>query len=139
MKKFKTLSAILTSLLFFALITSCGKKEDAKTEEGKAEGSAAVATLSPELEKGKEAFEMNCASCHGEKGAGDGPGGANLNPKPRDYRLPAEQWKNGPTAEGITKTLNEGIPGSGMVPYKHLGDETIQSLAKYVMHLHEGK
>lgn len=139
MRKFKKLSVILISLLFLALIISCGKKEEAKTDEGTTDGNAAVATLDPELEKGKEAFEMNCASCHGEKGAGDGPGGANLNPKPRDYRLPADQWKNGPTVEGITKTLNEGIPGSGMVSYKHLGDETLQSLAKYVMYLHEGK
>lgn len=33
---------------------------------------------------GKATFEMNCASCHGTTGKGDGPVGAALNPKPRD-------------------------------------------------------
>jgi mono/diheme cytochrome c family protein len=34
---------------------------------------------------GKEKFTMFCVTCHGETGKGDGPGGAGLQPPPRDF------------------------------------------------------
>jgi mono/diheme cytochrome c family protein len=34
------------------------------------------------LALGKEVFEANCATCHGPKGLGDGPGAEGLDPKP---------------------------------------------------------
>ena len=34
--------------------------------------------------KGQGLFSRNCAACHGEAGAGDGPAGAGLNPAPED-------------------------------------------------------
>ena len=37
--------------------------------------------------KGKILFETNCASCHGTSGKGDGPVGAALDPKPRDFTV----------------------------------------------------
>ncbi|TGL92050.1 cytochrome c, partial [Leptospira barantonii] len=67
--------------------------------------------------------------------AGDGAAAASLNPKPRNYKAPAAQWKNGNTEAGILKTLNNGIPASPMVAYKFLGDENLKLLAKYVVHL----
>jgi mono/diheme cytochrome c family protein len=36
---------------------------------------------------GKTAYTTNCASCHGDTGKGDGPVGAALNPKPRDFSV----------------------------------------------------
>jgi mono/diheme cytochrome c family protein len=33
---------------------------------------------------GQAIFEANCAACHGQTGAGDGPAGVALNPKPAD-------------------------------------------------------
>lgn len=36
-------------------------------------------------EKGKGLYGQYCVSCHGESGKGDGPAGAALNPKPRDF------------------------------------------------------
>ncbi|GAP15190.1 cytochrome c, mono- and diheme variants [Longilinea arvoryzae] len=35
---------------------------------------------------GKTVYEANCASCHGTGGAGDGPAGAALDPKPADLK-----------------------------------------------------
>ena len=121
MRFHKLLIAALSIML--ALAVNCG----GKSEEGATEEAAA--------NPGQELFSQNCASCHGDSGAGDGPAGANLNPKPRNYKTPSAEWKNGSTAEGITKTLNEGIPGSGMVSYAHLGEENIKLLAEYVITL----
>ena len=38
-----------------------------------------------EADLGKAAFEVNCSSCHGMVGKGDGPISGALNPKPRDF------------------------------------------------------
>lgn len=35
------------------------------------------------IENGRNTFLVYCASCHGEKGMGDGPVAASLNPRPR--------------------------------------------------------
>ncbi|HEY3495923.1 MAG TPA: c-type cytochrome, partial [Polyangiaceae bacterium] len=45
----------------------------------------------------KVMFKARCVVCHGEKGHGDGPGAAALNPKPRDYTDPA--WQGSVTDE----------------------------------------
>jgi hypothetical protein len=68
------------------------------------------------IQKGKELYTANCSACHGEKGDGNGPAGASLNPKPRDYYSP-EGWKNGRSFSMIFKTLQEGIPKSAMTAY----------------------
>jgi mono/diheme cytochrome c family protein len=41
-----------------------------------------VATSAASIERGKQLFQVNCASCHGAAGKGDGPAGVALNPKP---------------------------------------------------------
>lgn len=122
-----SLSIVMFTLGFIA----CG---DSKPKE-EAQVEAQASALDPELAKGEELFLQNCSSCHGEKGAGDGAAAAALNPKPRNYKSPASEWKNGNTVAGITKTLKEGIKGSPMVAYGHLGDENIAILAKYVAYL----
>jgi mono/diheme cytochrome c family protein len=114
-------------------IMNCGKKEEPKTDEPEAK----TASLDAETTKGKEVFDLNCSSCHGALGAGDGVAAASLNPKPRNFKAPASEWKNGNTEAGITKTLNEGIKGSPMVSYKQLGDESIKAVTKYVLYLNK--
>ncbi len=39
----------------------------------------------PDAARGAEIYAMNCASCHGAAGAGDGPAGAALVPPPTDH------------------------------------------------------
>ena len=46
---------------------------------------APSAALAADLAKGKETFKMICATCHGEGGKGDGPGGQGIQPPPRDF------------------------------------------------------
>ncbi|MEW5853624.1 MAG: cytochrome c [Myxococcota bacterium] len=93
---------------------------------------AAPPQKSPELlGKGKTSFTTNCVLCHGEKGDGNGPAGAQMNPKPRDFS-DVKSYKNGSKPEQIFKTLAEGIPGSAMVPFAHLSEEERWALAYYV-------
>ncbi len=131
---------VTLSLLVFVgslYLLTCGDSSDKSSDQSSApQPTQEVAALDSDLQAGKESYDMTCASCHGELGAGDGSAAQALNPKPRNFKAPASEWKNGPTIAGITKTLNEGIKGTPMVSYKHLGDETISQIAKYVMFLH---
>lgn len=71
------------------------------------------------IAKGAELYKANCSSCHGNEGKGDGIAGAGLNPKPRNF-IDLQGWKNGAKLSEMWKTLEEGIPGTGMVAYDYL-------------------
>ena len=83
------------------------------------------------LSEGEKLYKSNCASCHGETGAGGGPASAGLNPAPRNFTS-LEGWKNGPKLSQIYTTLQEGIPGSAMVSYDYLLPEQKFALAHYI-------
>lgn len=83
------------------------------------------------LAKGKNIFTTVCISCHGEAGKGDGPAGSALNPKPQNFTS-KDGWKNGPKLTQIYKTLQDGIPGSGMASYEYLTPEEKFGLAHYI-------
>ena len=83
------------------------------------------------LAKGTKIFTTVCISCHGEAGKGDGPAGSALNPKPQNFTS-KNGWKNGPKLTQIYKTLQDGIPGSGMASYEYLTPEEKFGLAHYI-------
>jgi len=74
---------------------------------------------------------MNCASCHGVNGLGDGEAGTMLNPKPRNLK-DMTNWTNGNTIEGMYKTLQEGITANGMASYSNLPPEDRLSIISYI-------
>lgn len=94
---------------------------------------SAQAQMPKSLEKGKKLFAENCLTCHGEKGAGDGPAGQYLNPKPR--HLGTDTYKNGDTKEKIFETLTNGLKGTTMASYAHLKEPDRRALADYVVYL----
>jgi len=63
---------------------------------------AAPTAQAADVAAGKAKYDMFCLSCHGPAGKGDGPVGAALNPKPRDF------------SEGDFKfdTDSDGTPGT---------------------------
>lgn len=83
------------------------------------------------INKGKSLYDMNCASCHGVNGLGDGVAGAMLNPKPRNFTDMAN-WTNGNTIEGMYKTLQEGITSRGMASYSNLPPEDRLAMISYI-------
>lgn len=114
-------------------------------------GAACAPAPVPTAREGRTLFSENgCASCHGDKGFGDGPVAATLEPRPRDFR-DAAAFKNGFELQAIATTIADGIlvhaaPATGatgapvhhqqgMPKFPHLSDFERQSLALYVMSL----
>jgi mono/diheme cytochrome c family protein len=87
------------------------------------------------LEQGRASFQRNCASCHGEKGAGDGFAAAGLNPKPRNFTT--DPFKNGGRPPEVFETLKHGVPGTAMVPFLHLSEQERWALAYWVEELRQ--
>jgi mono/diheme cytochrome c family protein len=83
------------------------------------------------VQKGKQLYSANCASCHGEDGTGNGPAAAGLNPAPRDF-TDSTNWKNGMKLVNIYQTLEEGINGSGMIAYDFIIPEEKFAIAHYI-------
>lgn len=87
----------------------------------------------PNLEKGKSLFAAQCASCHGNYGAGDGPAGQGLNPAPTNFRN--KDIMVGVAPFQAYNTIRLGIPGTSMRAFKELSDEEIWDVAFYVLSL----
>jgi len=83
------------------------------------------------LAEGEKIYKTNCASCHGDKGAGDGPASTGLNPPPRDF-LSKENWVNGTKLSSFYKTLQEGLLPSAMIAYDFLLPEQKFAVAHYI-------
>jgi len=64
-----------------------------------------------DLADGKKIYDMNCASCHGATGHGDGAAAAALKPKPRD--LSDGKYMKTRTWEELHKVIAEGGANSG--------------------------
>ncbi len=91
-----------------------------------------VSNPSPELiAKGKTLFATSCASCHGTEGAGDGVAASALKPPPRNF-LKSEGWTNGREFTDLFKTLQSGIPGTGMIAYEYLPVEDRIAIIQYI-------
>jgi len=74
------------------------------------------------LAVGDAVFQQRCALCHGPNGMGDGPGGAALNPKPRNFHDKAVQ--DTLSDAWIEHTIMNGKAGTGMPPWKGLVSES---------------
>lgn len=84
----------------------------------------------------RKLFATKCVVCHGDHGAGDGPGAAALNPKPRAFA--DATWQASVTDEHIKKTIVEGGAAVGkspaMAPNPELADkpDELTALVKIV-------
>ncbi len=89
------------------------------------------------LKKGHDLYEQHCALCHGPKGDADTPVG-----KPMKARnLLADPFKQGESEADIAKTLEAGVPGTGMVAFTAQlpAPEDRQAVAAYVAYLRQHK
>lgn len=82
------------------------------------------------LARGRKIFGAYCATCHGVTGAGDGPAGKVLTPRPRDFRT--EPFRQGDSVLEVFATVTKGVPGTAMVAFPHLAEADRWAVAHHV-------
>jgi mono/diheme cytochrome c family protein len=83
--------------------------------------------------KGKSVFTVNCASCHGMTGKGDGPAAAALNPKPRNFT--EGYWRYGGGVARIVQTITGGSPGTAMAAFTSIPLQDRFAIAHFIRSL----
>ena len=86
--------------------------------------------VTADLGRGPQLFAEHCASCHGGRGEGDGPGAAMLDPRPSN--LAEHEY----TRDRVVQILWNGVDGTSMSAWRDrpLGD--LAALAHLVTSLH---
>ncbi len=120
MKKLILLSAAVAFI-------ACGKKS---------EGQGSAAPTAPAAAAGVSGEtvynEKGCVGCHGAQGKGDGPAGVAV--KARNFT--DAKWKNGTDLASVMKTIESGIAGTSMAPYKgQLSADELKAVAEHVRKL----
>ncbi len=90
-----------------------------------------------DAQAGAKVFDHHCAFCHGAKGFGDGPAADLFDPRPRDFRpglfkLRSTQTGELPTDDDLIRTVTNGMPGTGMPSFRHLGEKAIRDVVAFV-------
>ena len=141
--------SLLQALILCSLVIStaaCGGGDDGATGSDDDGGPAASDTAggvesseAPPRDSGavsgQAVFAANCATCHGERGLGDGPAATGLEPPPAD--LTDGAWTTGDgSLQAVTNTVEHGSPGTAMIGWKGtLTDAEIAAVAAYVKEL----
>lgn len=81
------------------------------------------------LAAGKQVYNDKCAACHGATGQGNGPVAGSLNPKPANFLDRA--FMQGMPVDCHFFRISEGVQGTGMPPWKALGEDAIWKLLIY--------
>jgi copper transport protein len=96
-----------------------------------------VAATSDSITRGGALFQVNCASCHGVGGQGDGPLSAGMFPKPADFS--AAHTKVHPDGQ-LFGWIQNGKSGTDMPAFGDtLTDEQIWDLLNYIQVEFQGK
>jgi cytochrome c oxidase cbb3-type subunit II len=85
------------------------------------------------VELGARVYADNCAQCHGERGAGDGPAVAELRTTPADFRGAR------PSLAESLRAVRNGVEGTQMAPWTGRLDEAeLSAVAYYVRGFFQG-
>lgn len=87
----------------------------------------------PKIENGKQLFAVQCQSCHGAKGLGNGQLATGLEPKPTNFHNPDKA--NGLSPFQAYNTIRLGVEGTSMRSFNELSDDEVWDLAFYVLSL----
>jgi mono/diheme cytochrome c family protein len=81
--------------------------------------------------RGDALYTQDCASCHGEHGAGDGPGSAGLHPKPANFT------EHEYAMDRLSQALWNGVSGTAMPGWRDLPASDLAALATVVREFHQ--
>ncbi len=87
----------------------------------------------PDLDNGRIIYALECKSCHGENGFGDGPLSSGLEPAPTNFH--DEDKANGLSPFQAYNTIRLGVNNTAMRAFDELSDDEIWDLAFYVISL----
>ena len=78
------------------------------------------------IQLGSSLFHDNCASCHGNRGQGDGPGAEGLFPRPANLSVIEYSTPR------LSSILWNGVPGSAMPRWNRLSTSDLEAVAAYM-------
>ncbi len=84
----------------------------------------------PDLARGAQLFQAQCAACHGMQGHGDGPLATSLNPKPT--ALAEHLRARERSLFALHQIISNGVQGTAMQGFGSLSDEDRWALAFFV-------
>ena len=93
------------------------------------------------VEGGYALYRKHCLHCHGVSGAGDGPTGAFLFPRPRDYRKGVYKFTSTPTGakptrDDLRRTIRYGLHGTSMPAFEaFMTEDAIDQVIDYMTFL----
>jgi mono/diheme cytochrome c family protein len=107
-------------LVMVLTLAACGgggpQEHDTVIPKVPADFAGKTMPASADAVKGAEVFNINCASCHGATGEGDGPAGAALDPRPENLVVFAPQvgddylfWRISTGKEGTNMVAWAGV------------------------------
>ncbi len=86
----------------------------------------------------EELYQLRCAVCHGETGAGDGPAADFVYPRPRDFTAGLWKYKTSPgdlapRDEDLFNTIKVGLEGTSMPGWSRIfSDQQIDGLVQLI-------
>lgn len=85
------------------------------------------------LAAGRDIYRDQCSACHGDSGAGDGPGGRTADPEPYDFTRPEFAGMAVPPGPGyLYAILARGIGGTTMVAFPELSGYERLAVIAYI-------
>jgi cytochrome c oxidase cbb3-type subunit 2 len=94
------------------------------------EGGYPQLSVSADLNSGLRLYSRNCASCHGTRGEGDGPGAAGLHPRPAN--LSEHEY----TLDRLASSLWNGGAGTAMPAWRDFALQDLSAVAHVVRAFH---
>lgn len=86
----------------------------------------AVAAAQEAVPRGPQLYALHCASCHGDRGAGDGPGAATLRPRPANF------VEHEYSDARLARALWNGVDGSAMPAWRDHAPADLAAIAAVV-------
>lgn len=84
----------------------------------------------PDLARGADLYKTACSSCHGARGAGDGPVAKDLDPRPIAFTDTERAANRSPFA--LYQAISEGVEGTSMASFAALPEADRWALAYFV-------